>query len=122
MSAITAKSTSAMSARDRSSAFPEGSISRSEEHTSELQSRQYLGCRLSFLKDTATTEVYTLSLHDALPIYVGNYGEVYERNVGSGSKLGIPRGLNQLWNAGGLLYSPPIRQSTAAPPLFLLFF
>ena len=41
--------------------------------------------------------------------HVGNYGEVYERNVGSGSKLGIPRGLNQLWNAGGLQYAPPIR-------------
>jgi general L-amino acid transport system substrate-binding protein len=40
---------------------------------------------------------------------VGNYGEVYERNVGAGSKLGIPRGLNQLWNAGGILYAPPIR-------------
>jgi general L-amino acid transport system substrate-binding protein len=40
---------------------------------------------------------------------VGNYGEVYERNVGNGSKLGIPRGLNQLWNAGGILYAPPIR-------------
>jgi general L-amino acid transport system substrate-binding protein len=41
--------------------------------------------------------------------HVGNYGEVYERNVGVDSKLGIPRGLNQLWNAGGILYAPPIR-------------
>jgi general L-amino acid transport system substrate-binding protein len=41
--------------------------------------------------------------------HVGNYAEVYDRNVGSGSKLGIPRGLNQLWNAGGILYAPPIR-------------
>src|SRR6266700_7229381 len=41
--------------------------------------------------------------------HVGNYGEVYERNVGAGSNLGIPRGLNQLWNAGGILYAPPIR-------------
>src|SRR3712207_6255930 len=61
---------------------------RSEEHTSELQSRQYLVCRLLldkkkksihtrtspsytscfFLNDTATTDIYTLSLHDALPI------------------------------------------------------
>jgi general L-amino acid transport system substrate-binding protein len=41
--------------------------------------------------------------------HVGNYGEVYERNVGNGSKLGIPRGLNQLWNAGGIQYAPPIR-------------
>jgi general L-amino acid transport system substrate-binding protein len=41
--------------------------------------------------------------------HVGNYGEVYERNVGSESKLHIPRGLNQLWTGGGILYAPPIR-------------
>jgi general L-amino acid transport system substrate-binding protein len=41
--------------------------------------------------------------------HVGNYGEVYERNVGTGSKLAIPRGLNQLWSAGGIQYAPPIR-------------
>ena len=41
--------------------------------------------------------------------HVGNYGEVYDRNVGVDSKLGIPRGLNQLWNAGGILYAPPIQ-------------
>ena len=40
---------------------------------------------------------------------VGNYGEVYGRNVGDQSKLGIPRGLNQLWDAGGIQYAPPIR-------------
>jgi general L-amino acid transport system substrate-binding protein len=40
---------------------------------------------------------------------VGNYGEVYERNIGGGSKLRIPRGLNQLWSAGGIQYAPPIR-------------
>src|SRR3712207_1270807 len=69
---------------------PPRPIRRSEEHTSELQSRQYLVCRLLlekkknsklqgttlcnallhffFFNDTATTEIYTLSLHDALPI------------------------------------------------------
>ena len=41
--------------------------------------------------------------------HVGNYGEVYDRNVGEDSKLKIPRGLNQLWNAGGIQYAPPIR-------------
>ena len=41
--------------------------------------------------------------------HVGNYGEVYERNVGEDSKLKIPRGLNQLWNTGGIQYAPPIR-------------
>src|SRR5882757_10069156 len=40
---------------------------------------------------------------------VGNYGEVFDRNVGAGSPLGISRGLNNLWNKGGLQYAPPIR-------------
>jgi general L-amino acid transport system substrate-binding protein len=40
---------------------------------------------------------------------VGNYGEVFERNVGLHSRLGIPRGLNELWNNGGIQYAPPIR-------------
>lgn len=40
---------------------------------------------------------------------VGNYGEVFERNIGTNSKLGIPRGINQLWSTGGILYAPPIR-------------
>jgi general L-amino acid transport system substrate-binding protein len=40
---------------------------------------------------------------------VGNYGESFDRNVGSGSRLKIDRGLNQLWTKGGLQYGPPIR-------------
>jgi general L-amino acid transport system substrate-binding protein len=40
---------------------------------------------------------------------VGNYGEVFERNVGSGSPLGVQRGLNALWTEGGLQYAPPVR-------------
>lgn len=39
----------------------------------------------------------------------GNYGEIFERNVGTGSKLEIARGLNRLWNKGGVQYAPPIR-------------
>ncbi len=39
---------------------------------------------------------------------VGNYGEIFERNLGSGSPLGIPRGINQLWSLGGIQYAPPI--------------
>jgi general L-amino acid transport system substrate-binding protein len=41
--------------------------------------------------------------------YVGNYGEVFERNLGAKTPLAIPRGLNQLWNDGGVQYAPPIR-------------
>src|SRR5580692_11144928 len=41
--------------------------------------------------------------------YVGNYGEVFGRNLGATTPLAIPRGLNQLWSAGGIQYAPPIR-------------
>ena len=41
--------------------------------------------------------------------HVGNYGEIFERNVGQGSPLKIVRGLNALWTKGGLQYGPPIR-------------
>jgi general L-amino acid transport system substrate-binding protein len=40
---------------------------------------------------------------------VGNYGEVFERNLGQASPLKISRGLNALWNKGGIQYAPPIR-------------
>ena len=39
----------------------------------------------------------------------GNYGEMFERNVGPKSALGLPRGVNKLWNQGGLMYAYPIR-------------
>ena len=39
----------------------------------------------------------------------GNYGEIFERNVGSKSALGLPRGINNLWSKGGLVYPMPIR-------------
>ena len=40
---------------------------------------------------------------------VGNYGEVFERNIGQDTPLKIARGLNQLWTKGGIQYAPPIR-------------
>mgnify|MGYP003458970430 CR=1 FL=1 len=39
----------------------------------------------------------------------GNYGEIFERNVGPKSALALPRGVNNLWNKGGLMYAYPIR-------------
>jgi general L-amino acid transport system substrate-binding protein len=38
----------------------------------------------------------------------GNYGEMFERNVGAESPLKLERGLNRLWNRGGLMYAPPL--------------
>ena len=40
---------------------------------------------------------------------VGNYGEIFERNVGKNTKLGLDRGLNGLWTKGGLMYAAPFR-------------
>lgn len=40
---------------------------------------------------------------------VGNYGEIFERNLGRGSPIGLERGLNNLWTRGGLMYAIPLR-------------
>jgi general L-amino acid transport system substrate-binding protein len=40
---------------------------------------------------------------------LGNYGELFEKNIGRDSPLKLDRGLNRLWNAGGLMYAPPLR-------------
>jgi general L-amino acid transport system substrate-binding protein len=40
---------------------------------------------------------------------VGNYGEVFEANIGTATSIGLARGLNALWTQGGLQYAPPIR-------------
>ena len=40
---------------------------------------------------------------------VGNYGEIFERNIGTDTPIGLARGLNALWTDGGLQYSPPFR-------------
>ena len=50
----------------------------------------------------------TLEADGRIIRHVGNYGEVFERNLGSGSPLAIPRGLNRLWRDGGIQYAPPI--------------
>jgi len=39
----------------------------------------------------------------------GNYGEVFEGNIGSATNIGLSRGLNAQWKDGGLIYSPPFR-------------
>jgi general L-amino acid transport system substrate-binding protein len=39
----------------------------------------------------------------------GNYGEVFENNIGAATIIGLARGLNSKWTDGGLIYSPPFR-------------
>ncbi|MEO1176639.1 MAG: hypothetical protein AAFV87_05700, partial [Pseudomonadota bacterium] len=39
----------------------------------------------------------------------GNYGEIFEKNIGEATPIGLARGLNAQWTDGGLIYSPPFR-------------
>jgi general L-amino acid transport system substrate-binding protein len=67
--------------------------------------RRLLGVEGSFGEGLGLTKdwAYRIVKH------VGNYGESFERNVGQASPIKIARGLNALWNKGGLQYAPPIR-------------
>ena len=67
--------------------------------------RRLLGVEGDFGKGMGLTKdwAYRIVKH------VGNYGEAFERNVGEGSRLKIKRGLNALWNNGGIQYAAPIR-------------
>ena len=67
--------------------------------------RRLLGVEGDFGKNLGLTNDWAYRMIKA----VGNYGESFERNVGMGSPLKIARGLNALWNKGGLQYAPPIR-------------
>ena len=67
--------------------------------------RRLLGADGEFGKDLKPPKDWAVQIVKQ----VGNYGEVFERNVGMGSDLKIKRGLNALWNAGGLQYAPPVR-------------
>lgn len=67
--------------------------------------RRLLGAEGEYGKDLKLSKDWALNIVK----HVGNYGEMFERNVGMGSELKIARGQNALWNAGGLQYAPPIR-------------
>ncbi|GAB4235455.1 MAG: amino acid ABC transporter substrate-binding protein [Methyloligellaceae bacterium] len=64
-----------------------------------LGSEGDLGAMLGLSKDWA---------HKAIKA-VGNYGEIFDRNIGPKTPIGLERGLNALWTKGGLQYSPPFR-------------
>ena len=46
--------------------------------------------------------------HRAIGV-AGNYGEIFEKNIGEATPVGLARGLNAQWTNGGLIYSPPFR-------------
>ncbi|HRP94876.1 MAG TPA: amino acid ABC transporter substrate-binding protein [Rhodocyclaceae bacterium] len=67
--------------------------------------RRLLGADGEFGKDLKLPKDWAVQIVKQ----VGNYGEMFERNVGGGSELKIARGQNALWNQGGLQYAPPVR-------------
>jgi general L-amino acid transport system substrate-binding protein len=58
-----------------------------------------LGAKLGLSKDWAANAIKA----------VGNYGEIYDRNLGAETKTAIPRGINNLYTNGGIIYAPPFR-------------
>lgn len=69
------------------------------------QVKRFLGLSGDFGKSLGLTKEWAYNIIKG----VGNYGEVFDRNVGEGSKLKVKRGLNSLWSKGGIMYAPPIR-------------
>jgi general L-amino acid transport system substrate-binding protein len=67
--------------------------------------RRFVGAEGAYGEQLGLTKDWAVRVIKA----VGNYGEMFERNVGSGSPLKIDRGLNKLWTDGGIQYAPPIR-------------
>ncbi len=67
--------------------------------------RRLLGAEGTFGADMGLDSDWALRAIKA----TGNYSEIFNRNLGKDSPLAIERGINGLWNAGGLLYAPPVR-------------
>jgi general L-amino acid transport system substrate-binding protein len=67
--------------------------------------RRFLGLEGDLGADMGLTNDFT----QRIVRHVGNYGEIFDRNLGSGSVFNLDRGQNALWKDGGLLYSPPFR-------------
>ncbi|MEB3270572.1 MAG: amino acid ABC transporter substrate-binding protein [Synechococcus sp.] len=80
-------------------------VAAARANTNQADLRRFLGVEGEFGKQLGLPADFVVRAVTA----VGNYGEIFERNVGSGSPLKLERGLNRQWSQGGLLYSPPFR-------------
>lgn len=74
-------------------------------NSKDSATKRFMGAEGDFAKQLGLPSDWAVNIIKA----VGNYGEVLDRNLGAKSLLGIERGLNQLWSAGGIQYAPPIR-------------
>ncbi len=80
-------------------------LAEAKARTNLADLRRFLGVEGEFGKQLGLRPDFVVQALKA----GGNYGEIFERNVGAGSKLKLERGLNRQWQQGGLIYSPPFR-------------
>jgi general L-amino acid transport system substrate-binding protein len=80
-------------------------VAEAKANPNQADLRRFLGVEGDFGKQLGLPADFVVQAVKA----VGNYGELFERNVGQGSKLKLERGLNRQWSDGGLIYSPPFR-------------
>ena len=80
-------------------------VAEAKANPNQADLRRFLGVEGDFGKMLGLPADFVVQAVKA----VGNYGEIFERNVGSGSKLKLERGLNRQWKDGGLIYAPPFR-------------
>jgi general L-amino acid transport system substrate-binding protein len=80
-------------------------VAEATANPNQADLRRFLGVEGEFGKQLGLPADFVVKAVKA----VGNYGEIFERNVGLGSKLKLERGLNRQWKQGGLIYAPPFR-------------
>jgi len=80
-------------------------LAEAKANPNQADLRRFLGVEGDFGRQLGLPADFVVKAVGA----VGNYGEIFERNVGSGSRLRLERGVNRPWTRGGLLYAPPFR-------------
>jgi general L-amino acid transport system substrate-binding protein len=80
-------------------------LAEAKANPNQADLRRFLGVEGEFGKQLGLPADFVVKAVKA----TGNYGEIFERNVGMGSKLKLERGANRQWKKGGLIYSPPFR-------------
>lgn len=83
----------------------QGNVAQTASNSDNAEQLRLLGATGDFGAKLDLPNDFAVAIVSA----VGNYGEIFDRNLGAGSPVGLDRGLNALWTDGGLLYSPPVR-------------
>ena len=80
-------------------------VAEAKANPNQADLRRFLGVEGDFGRQLGLPADFVVRAIGA----VGNYSEMFERNLGQKSKLKLERGVNRLWTQGGLIYAPPFR-------------